>query len=307
MKLLKQLCEIHAPSGEEFAITQFLLNYIEKNKKDWQVKPILHYGDGFQDNLIMVFGENPKTAIFAHLDSIGFTVKYNNEIVKIGGPVTTEGIILVGQDSKGMIEGKLSHKGKKENQKMFIDFQREIDRGTSLTFKVNFREDKNFIQSCYMDNRLGVWNALEVAKTLKNGIIVFSSWEEHGGGSAGYLGKFIYETYNVSQALISDITWVTDGVKHGKGCAISLRDSGIPRKSFVNKIIAIAKKSTIPFQLEVENAGGSDGNELQKSHYPWDWCFVGAPEEHVHSPDEKVHKKDITSMVNLYKELLEKL
>ena len=307
MKLLKQLCEIHAPSGEEFAITQFLLNYIEKNKKDWQVKPILHYGDGFQDNLIMVFGENPKTAIFAHLDSIGFTVKYNNEIVKIGGPVTTEGIILVGQDSKGMIEGKLRHKGKKENQKMFIDFQREIDRGTSITFKVNFREDKNFIQSCYMDNRLGVWNALEVAKTLKNGIIVFSSWEEHGGGSAGYLGKFIYETYNVSQALISDITWVTDGVKHGKGCAISLRDSGIPRKSFVNKIIAIAKKSTIPFQLEVENAGGSDGNELQKSNYPWDWCFVGAPEEHVHSPDEKVHKKDITSMVNLYKELLEKL
>ena len=307
MKLLKQLCEIHAPSGEEFAITQFLLNYIEKNKKDWQVKPILHYGDGFQDNIIMVFGENPKTAIFAHLDSIGFTVKYNNEIVKIGGPVTTEGIILVGQDSKGKIQGKLIHKGKKENQKMFIDFQREIDRGTSLTFKVNFREDKNFIQSCYMDNRLGVWNALEVAKTLKNGIIVFSSWEEHGGGSAGYLGKFIYETYNVSQALISDITWVTDGVKHGKGCAISLRDSGIPRKSFVNKIIAIAKKSTIPFQLEVENAGGSDGNELQKSNYPWDWCFVGAPEEHVHSPDEKVHKKDITSMVNLYKELLEKL
>ena len=307
MKLLKQLCEIHAPSGEEFAITQFLLNYIEKNKKDWQVKPILHYGDGFQDNLIMVFGENPKTAIFAHLDSIGFTVKYNNEIVKIGGPVTTEGIILVGEDLKGKIEGKLINKGKKENQKMFIDFQREIDRGTSLTFKVNFREDKNFIQSCYMDNRLGVWNALEVAKTLKNGIIVFSSWEEHGGGSAGYLGKFIYETYNVSQALISDITWVTDGVKHGKGCAISLRDSGIPRKSFVNKIIAIAKKSTIPFQLEVENAGGSDGNELQKSNYPWDWCFVGAPEEHVHSPDEKVHKKDITSMVNLYKELLEKL
>ena len=48
MKLLKQLCEIHAPSGEEFAITQFLLNYIEKNKKDWQVKPILHYGDGFR-------------------------------------------------------------------------------------------------------------------------------------------------------------------------------------------------------------------------------------------------------------------
>ncbi|MEC9209643.1 MAG: M20/M25/M40 family metallo-hydrolase [Bacteroidota bacterium] len=307
MKLLKQMCEIHAPSGEEFAMVQFLLEYIKENQNNWKVKPTLHYGDKFQDNLIMVFGKNPKTAIFAHLDSIGFTVKYNNEIVKIGSPVTTKGIILVGEDSKGKIEGKLIKKGEKNNQKLFVDFDRIIDRGTSLTFKVNFREENNFVQSCYMDNRLGVWNALEVAKTLKNGIIVFSSWEEHGGGSAGYLGKFIFETYNVKQALISDITWITTGIKHGKGCAISLRDSGIPRRSFVNKILAIANNSTIPFQLEVENSGGSDGNELQKSHYPWDWCFVGAPEDNVHSPNEKVHKKDIDSMINLYKELLEKL
>ena len=110
MKLLQQMCEIHAPSGEEFAMTKFLLNYISKNQKDWKALPTLHYGDGFQDNLIMVFGNNPKTAIFAHLDSIGFTVKYDNEIVKIGGPVTTEGIELVGEDSKGKIEGKIIKK-----------------------------------------------------------------------------------------------------------------------------------------------------------------------------------------------------
>ena len=75
----------------------------------------------------------------------------------------------------------------------------------------------------------------------------------------------------------------------------------------LNKILDIARKSEIPFQLEVEDAGGSDGNELQKSNYPWDWCFVGAPEDNVHSPNEKVHKKDISSMVNLYKQLLKKL
>jgi len=302
MDLLKKMCKIHAPSGEELAMTKFLLNYINKNQKDWKDQPTLHYGDGFQDNIIMVFG-TPTTAIFSHLDSIGFTVKYNNKIVKIGGPVTTEGIELVGEDSKGKIEGKII----KKEKELFIDFDREIDRGTSLTFKVNFRETDDFVQSCYMDNRLGVWNCLEVAKTLENGIIVFSSWEEHGGGSVGYLGKFIYEKYGVKQALISDITWITDGIKHGNGCAISLRDSGIPRRSYVNKIISIAKRSNIPFQLEVEDAGGSDGNQLQGSSYPWDWCFVGAPEDYVHSPNEKVHKKDIDSMVNLYNELLEKL
>ena len=286
-------------------MTKFLIKHIEENQKNWNVKPIIHYGNEFQDNIIIVFGKNPRTAIFAHLDSIGFTVKYKNEIIKIGGPVSNEGITLVGKDSKGNIEGKIIKN--KKDKKIFIDFDREIDRGTSLTFKSNFRESKDFIQSCYLDNRLGVWNALEVAKTLKNGIIAFSSWEEHGGGSTAYLGKFIFERYNVKQALISDITWVTKGIKHRNGCVISLRDSGVPRKLFVDKVVEIAKKSEIPFQLEVESSGGSDGNELQKSHYPWDWCFVGAPENNVHSPDEKVHKKDIKSMSDLYKILLEKL
>ena len=302
MKLLKQMCEIHAPSGEELAMKEFLLNYINDNQSNWKIQPTLHHGNGFQDNLILVFGK-PRTAIFAHLDSIGFTVKYDNEIVKIGGPVTTEGIVLVGEDSKGKIEGKII----KKKEGMFINFKREIDRGTSLTFKVDFRDTDDFVQSCYMDNRLGVWNSLEVAKTLENGIIVFSSWEEHGGGTAGYLGKFIQEKYGIIQALISDITWVTKGVKHGKGCAVSLRDSGIPRKSYINKVVTIAKESGISYQLEVEDAGGSDGNELQKSNYPWDWCFVGAPEDNVHSPDEKVNKADIQSMVELYKVLMEKL
>ena len=86
-----------------------------------------------------------------------------------------------------------------------------------------------------------------------------------------------------------------------------MRDRGIPRKSYINKIIEIAKKSNVPFQLEVEGSGGSDGLSLQHSPYPFDWCFVGAAEENVHSPDEKVHKKDIESMVNLYKVLMEKL
>ncbi|MAB94533.1 MAG: aminopeptidase [Flavobacteriales bacterium] len=302
MKLLKKMCSIHSPSGEEYNLSQFLLNYIDENKKTWKNIPKIYIGDAFQDNIILVFGK-PRTAIFAHLDSIGFTVKYNNEIIKIGGPVSNEGIILVGEDSSGKIEGKI----KRKNDKLFIDFNRYIDRGTSLTFKMNFREKGNYIQSCYLDNRLGVWNALEQAKTLENGIIVFSSWEEHGGGSIGYLGKFIYEKYNVKQALISDITWITEGVNHGKGCAISLRDSGIPRKSYINKILDIIIPSNIPFQLEVEDAGGSDGNSLQKSEYPWDWCFIGAAEDNVHSPDEKVHKEDIKSMVNIYSELMEKL
>ena len=303
MELLKKLCYIEAPSGSEQNMTEFVLDYIKTNQGSWKVKPELFYGDGFQDCIVMVFGK-PTTAIFAHLDSIGYTIKYNNEVIKIGGPSTKEGIVLVGQDSKGRIEEKLQHKTDKDGNKTLFIGGREVERGTTLTFKADFRESDDFVQCCFMDNRLGVWNALKVAEELENGIICFSAWEEHGGGSVGYLAKFIYEKYKVKQALISDITWVTEGVKHAKGVVISIRDSGIPRRTFINRIIELAKVSKIPFQLEVENAGGSNGNALQRSPYPFDWCFIGAPEDLVHTPDEKVHKSDIESMIQMYNYLM---
>lgn len=303
MELLKTLCHIEAPSGSEQNMTEFVLDYIKSNQDSWKVKPELFYGDGFQDCIVLVFGK-PTTAIFAHLDSIGYTVKYNNEVVKIGGPSTKEGIVLVGQDSQGRIEEKLQYKTDKDGNKTLFIGGREVERGTTLTFKADFRETDDFVQCCYMDNRLGVWNALKVAEKLENGIICFSAWEEHGGGSVGYLAKFIYEKFGVKQALISDITWVTKGVEHAKGVAISIRDSGIPRRTYINRIIDLAKASNIPFQLEVENAGGSDGNALQRSPYPFDWCFIGAPEDFVHTPNEKVHKSDIESMTQMYDYLM---
>ena len=303
MELLKTLCHIEAPSGSEQNMTEFVLDYIKINQDSWKVKPDLFYGDGFQDCIVLVFGK-PTTAIFAHLDSIGYTVKYNNEVIKIGGPSTKEGILLVGQDSQGRIEEKLQHKTDKDGNKILFIGGREVERGTTLTFKADFRQTDDFVQCCYMDNRLGVWNALKVAEKLENGIICFSTWEEHGGGSVGYLAKFIYEKYGVKQALISDITWVTEGVKHAKGVAISIRDTGIPRRTYINRIIDLAKASNIPFQLEVESAGGSDGNALQRSPYPFDWCFIGAPEDFVHTPDEKVHKSDIESMTQMYDYLM---
>ena len=85
MELLNEMCGIHAPSGNEIEMTNFLLDYIEKNKSSWKVQPEIFFGDGFQDCIMLKFGK-PKTAIFAHIDSIGFTVKYNKEIVKVGGP-----------------------------------------------------------------------------------------------------------------------------------------------------------------------------------------------------------------------------
>lgn len=306
-ELLEKLVAVRGTSGDESSIKEFLIDYITSHQSNWKQQPEIIQGEEFQDAIILVFGQ-PKTAIFAHIDTIGFMTGYDKNLIKIGGPRIIDGIQLVGSDSQGEIETELLVI-EEEDGSSHINYvyDREIDRGTPLSFKPDFRLTDTYIQSPYMDNRLGVWVALQVAKELENGIIVFSTYEEHGGGSVGFLGKYIYEKYNVRQALISDITWVTDGIHHGKGVAISMRDSGIPRRKYLNRIINIAKTSSVPFQLEVESAGGSDGTMLQKTDLPFDWCFIGAPEDNVHSPDEKVALSDIQSMIDLYQLLMKKL
>ncbi|MFN5911259.1 MAG: aminopeptidase [Bacteroidota bacterium] len=304
MELLKQLIELRGVSGDEARVRDFLIDYVKKNSNNWKTRPELFYGDELQDCLIVVFGQ-PRTAIYAHMDSIGFTVGYDKELIRIGGPRTEDGMQLVGSDSQGEIETELMVIDEEDGGKLLqYVSDRDFDRGTILTFKPHFRETEEYVQSPYLDNRLGVWSALKVAETLENGAIVFSSYEEHGGNSVGFCAKFLLDRYGVRQSLVSDITWVTHGVKHGGGVAISMRDSGIPRRSYLNKIIDLANLSGIRFQLEVESAGGSDGTMLQRSDLPIDWCFIGAPEDHVHTPEEKVFKFDIMCMVELYKYLM---
>ncbi len=302
--LLKTLCSIHSPSGNEAELKNFILNYVELNKQEWKSEPKILSGEGFQDCIILVFG-NPKTAVYTHMDSIGFTVRYDNKLVLIGGPEAVTGYELVGRDSKGEIETKII--ADLEEGFLCCDFQREIDRGTELVFKSNWKETDTTIQSCYMDNRLGVFVSLMLCEKIENGAIVFSCYEEHGGGTVPFLVKYLWENYKIKNNLVCDITWATEGVKLGKGVAISMRDSRIPRKSFLNQVINIANAHDIPFQLEVEGSGGSDGKELQSCPYPVDWVFIGAAEENVHSPLEKVNKSDIEAMFSLYDILIKYL
>lgn len=307
MELLKKLTEIRGVSGDEAAIKEFIINYVITHASTWKTQPTILEGDGFQDCVILIFGK-PTTAIYAHIDTIGFTVGYDKELIKVGGPRTIDGMQLVGSDSQGEIVTELMVIEEEDGSRQLkYVFDRVIDRGTLLSFKPDFRETEEYVQSPYMDNRLGVWSALKVASTLENGVIVFSTYEEHGGNSVGFCAKFLLENYGIRQALISDITWVTHGVVHAGGVAISMRDSWIPRRSYLNKIIELAKESGVEFQLEVESAGGSDGTALQKSDLAIDWCFIGAPEDNVHTPDEKVFKYDIMCMVELYRYLMKHL
>ena len=301
-KLLFDLLNTNSVSGNETPMTEFLIDHVIKRKGDWKVQPEVYFGDKLHDCLLLKFG-NPKGAVFAHIDTIGFSTRYENQLVPIGGPEIEDGTKLVGKDSLGLISCKIIL----NDDLVFHDFPRSIDRGTLLSYEQSIIIDDKFIQAAYLDNRLGVYNCLKLCEDLEDGWVVFSTYEEHGGGSVPFLLRFIQEVAPIRFALVSDITWITEGVQHHEGVAISLRDRYIPRKKFLDEILELAYESGIPYQLEVEGNGGSDGREIQLSPYPIDWCFIGAPEDNVHTPFEKVSLTDLQNMIDLYKYLMKRL
>ena len=232
------------------------------------------------------------------------TRELDAEVIPIGAPAVSGHEILVGQDALGEVECKLTLS---EDGHLRYQFGRAIMTGTNLVFKPNFKEEESFFRSPYLDNRIGIYNLLKLAENIENGAIVFSCFEENGGGSVPNLVRLLYEKYAIKKMLVSDVTWASDGVHLNNGVVVSFRDRNIPRKSYVNEIVNLAKYHDIPFQIEVEAGGSSDGREIQMSPYPIDWCFVGPPIEHMHSDNEKIAKDDLQTMLKFYELLMQNL
>ena len=104
-ELLKSLCSVHSPSGDERAMKRFILDHISRNSESWKVQPEV-VGEELQDCLILIFGK-PEIAAFAHMDTTGFTVRYQDQLIPIGGPEVSGNEVLTGQDALGEIECKL--------------------------------------------------------------------------------------------------------------------------------------------------------------------------------------------------------
>ncbi|MBM10196.1 MAG: aminopeptidase [Magnetovibrio sp.] len=303
---LKKLTAVHAPSGEEDRVVEFIVNYVKKNKHKWKHAPKIFHGGKYKNNIILVFGK-PRVAIFSHLDSVGFMVNYHNILYKIGGPNFKNGTKLIGYDHHGKVNAKLISRNnlKRKNKKITYKSKRKVDIGTNLTYLQNWKETRNTVQTCSLDNRLGSFISLKLAETLENGILIFTASEETSGGDISFLADTIYKKYKVRRALISDIIPTSKSIRMGNGAVISFRDINIPRRSFINEVIK--NSENFKYQLEVANKGGTDGEGLIYSPAPFDFCQVATAISNYHSPREKANKQDIVETIKLYKHLMKKL
>ena len=280
-ELLKKLCQIPGVSSDESRIKAFILEKIQA--KIPQIQNKIEIISHFQDNLMVIIGD-PKIAVYAHMDTIGYTLGYNELLIKIGGIPQKSNVLL---------------------QNLFLEQNHQGQIGHRLSYAPFFEQEKDFISSPYLDNRLGCFLLLELLGKIQNVAFVFSTSEETGKGAAGFLAGFLYEKYTISKALILDVTWDTPFIKIQADPVLSLRDGSLPRQVFLEQIQKLLNQKNFSHQKEVESSGGSDGSYIQAAFLPIDWCFLGIPIENIHHPREKVFVPTIKKTLEIYRYLLQ--
>ena len=268
-------------------MADWLVNQIVANMPEVRVERI-------GDSVIAVRGKAPTVAVFAHIDTTGFTLGYDRKLIRIGGPAPKDGVEL--KLAGGEARGKLRI-GKAGGWK--LGGKSDAEPGTRWVYAAQPRQSGDEIISPYLDNRAGVWAALQTLTRCENVAVAFTAGEEHSGHGALVCARRLYEGYAIDQALISDITWDTKHVHCGGGVAVSLRDAMTPRQRYLERILELAHLSGVPYQREIESSGGSDGGYIQRSGFPIDWVFVGAPEKHPHTSAERVRISDLNAMADM--------
>ena len=301
-KLLKNLTSLHSPTGEEEKAVDFLLEYIEKTKSTWNHMPKVIHNEETRNNILLVFG-NPRTAIMSHIDSVGFMhTGTKKAMLTIGGVEYVNNAKIRGYTRNNK---KIETKLKIKNNKPF-SLHNNIPPGTNFTYVPKWKETSQLIKSTNLDDKLGVYVCLELAKTLEDGILIFTCGEEEPmAGDIPYLTELIYKDYGVKNVLVLDVTPDTNNIDLGKGTVIAYRDQYIYKRAFINKILDILKSRNV--QLEVGYEGSSDGEYVLMSPYPMNVIFLGIPVQKLHTNMEVINKRDVCTTLDNVKKIIKTL
>lgn len=286
-QLLLDLMKVESPSGNEGAMTQFLTRELLKPRYEKSIRDVRG------DNTIIVHKGDPKFAIMAHLDTVGYTVGYNKKLINIGQPNSKKGDQLIADDYRAKIGKKLKYAS-----------VGKIPPGTPLSFYHPPKIKKGFIQGAYLDNRIGIFLALEALSASENIAVVFTAREETDQSGAASAARYLADIHQITAYFIADITWATKHIKVGKGVVISGRDETLPRADLLAMACNTAREKEIRWQLELESVGMSDGHGVLQSATFSGFCFIGVAIKNYHSPREKASLADIYEAHKLYTSLV---
>lgn len=315
MELLKRLTQCNSVSGNENEIRELIKN---------EAKPYADtiFEDALGNLIVRKKGVGKKIMLASHMDEIGVIITFIEEngflrFAPVGGLYTKD---LLGRrvefsDKTVGIIGLEEKATERTIQNMFIDIgakdrkeaQKLVKIGDTACFSGEFKMQNNKVIAKALDNRVGCFVLLEALKSLEKTnndlYFVFTVQEEVGLRGA----KTSAFSIMPDLALAIDVTDTGDTpksevmeVKLGGGAAIKVMDSSCMCSPEVRStLIHLAKKNSIPYQMEVLTAGGTDAGAIHLTGSGVKTGAISIPTRFIHSPSEMADVDDILSAVKL--------
>ena len=322
--LIQKLVETPGPSGFEYQIRDVIREEIGDTADSIRVDAL--------GNLIATKGtktkEGMRVMVSAHMDEIGLMATHidDNGFIRFtsdGGinPLTClGGRVLFMNGARGVIGMEGIGRGKSPKlSNLFIDVGATgkddcpVKVGDVCGFVRPYMDLGKRMVAKSMDDRIAAAIAIEVLKELKSTPhevhFVFSTQEEVGirGATTAAFGIDPDVGFAVDVTLSGDTPHPAFKMVTalGKGPAIKVRDSSfIADPRLVDWMVKQAESADIPYQMEVLEAGGTDGRAIQMTRGGVPAGCVSIVCRYIHSPSEMVDSDDVDNAVKLLVKLL---
>ncbi|MGC4044572.1 MAG: M42 family metallopeptidase [Armatimonas sp.] len=332
-ELLKRLCETPGVPGREEQIRAVVTDALN---------PLVdELSTDVMGNVIGVKRgvDGPTIMIAAHMDEIGFIVKHVDDkgflrVQPLGGFDPRNliaqrvyvhchtGEVLLGAFMPSA-EGPDADRSKaRKLTDLFIDLglpadevKSKVELGDPVTMARTCEKLGDMVVSKSLDNRLSVFVMIEAIRQMSASrctILAVATVQEEVGLRGALPAAY---ALNPDIGIALDVTIAKDYpggsepervTQLGKGTAIKIMDSSLicdPR--LVKDFRRVAESHSIPYQLEILAAGGTDAGAIQRSRGGVPSFTLSTPTRYIHTVNETAAVADIEASINLLSAWLE--
>ncbi len=343
-KLLRRLTELSGPCGHEQNVAYYIKDYVKGKADHVEIDGLGNVivrknGTKLGPKVLLTAHMDEVGFIVKKIEENGFL-----RFEKLGGHddriLLAQEVKVLGRDNEidGVIGTLSAHFVKFEDPtkvrrhaQLYIDIgarskQEAIDMGvevgTPVTYAPNLKmvgpESHKLVRGKSLDDRSGCAVLLSILNDLQDEefagevTFLFTVQEEVGlRGAQAAINKL-----EVDAAIAIDTTAVSDtpedimdqSLKLGAGTGIKVMDfSLIVQRTMKEKLLELAKKHTIAYQLEVFPGIGTDGGAIALADKGIPTGVLSIPSRYTHSPVEVVSMQDLEATKDLAKAFLMQL
>lgn len=337
--LLKRLCETPGIASREERMRALVIEELEPLTDSISL-------DAMGNVIAVKKGKSknaPRIMIAAHMDEIGFIVKYIDDrgfirLNPVGGfdprVLVAQRVYVQGYSGHSLL-GTLMPASKpihmltpEEMNKppkldeFYVDIglpaekvKSLVEIGDMVTMARTCERVGDMVVSKTLDNRCSVFVMIEALREMKSHqceILAVATTQEEVGLRGATTAAFALEPdvgIAIDTTLANDYPGPADFdhvTRLGQGTAIKIMDGSlICHPKLVRHFRDVAEKHKIKYQLEVLPRGGTDAGGIQRSRAGVPSFTLSIPSRYVHSVNEMCHVADIEATIALLARYLE--